>query len=388
MELRPPLIALIIDVCILCLSGFAIISLITKERQHNLWAIIFLLGFFMQAFSKVIGPHAFNLLRSPFLNTPSWHFIIMPALYLYARYILGYKNKVHPVWHFLPFFFFYLLFLFAGPILPQPRGKGGMTIPRGFFPKLVGRGFVISIVSIFAIYLVATWGLLRKHTKEYKNYYAQSDHYTSLRWIKWLLMIVLLSVILIFFTRVGIGLDQYQFFKSNFWLINLGAFIITAVFSFFTINQFLLYRDFSKEKSLMPSLNLQETLMAKTIDDQLHTTSIELDQSKIIVLEKYMIQEQPYLQPKIKIADLAAELDKKPHTLSKLINEHYGYNFFYFINKYRVEHAVNLMKEENSQSYTLEGIGNLSGFNSRATFNARFKEIKGMTPGEFRKQIK
>jgi AraC-like DNA-binding protein len=96
-----------------------------------------------------------------------------------------------------------------------------------------------------------------------------------------------------------------------------------------------------------------------------------------------MTTQKPFLNPKIRMPELAHSLNIPRHIFSALINEDYQMNFFHFINQYRVEYAKTLLVDKEYQHYTLESIGELSGFNSRSTFNRIFKNVTGKSPKEF-----
>lgn len=88
----------------------------------------------------------------------------------------------------------------------------------------------------------------------------------------------------------------------------------------------------------------------------------------------------------IKLADVAAELNTSPHTLSQYLNDNLGKSFSLFINEYRIEEAKKLLLS--NDNFTIEVIGYESGFNSKSTFFTTFKNIVGMTPSSFQKQGK
>lgn len=100
-------------------------------------------------------------------------------------------------------------------------------------------------------------------------------------------------------------------------------------------------------------------------------------------LNALMKREKLYTDPFLKVAYLAEKLDSTPHDLSRLLNENLGQNFTEFINTYRVEEAKTLMLT--NQHYTIEAIGNLSGFNSKSAFYKAFKSQIGTTPAKFRR---
>lgn len=102
-------------------------------------------------------------------------------------------------------------------------------------------------------------------------------------------------------------------------------------------------------------------------------------------LETLMSSDKPFLDHSLTLDTLAAKLSVSPRTLSKVINGHYGCNFFEFINKYRIEEAKKLLVSESYRNSTVLDIMLEVGFNSKATFNNFFKKNEGMTPREYKK---
>ncbi|MBX2872441.1 MAG: helix-turn-helix domain-containing protein [Saprospiraceae bacterium] len=95
-----------------------------------------------------------------------------------------------------------------------------------------------------------------------------------------------------------------------------------------------------------------------------------------------MQEEKPFVNPNLKSVDIAQQLDISTHEFSHLINEYLNKTFTDFINEYRVEEAKQLIATQSR--YTLEAIGNQSGFNSKSAFYKAFKKFQGTTPGRFK----
>lgn len=83
------------------------------------------------------------------------------------------------------------------------------------------------------------------------------------------------------------------------------------------------------------------------------------------------------------IAGLAKKAGTNPYTLKKIFKESYGISVFQFSRNERIEYAKKLLLETN---YTLQTIGDLVGYSEGNNFQAAFKVVVGMTPGEFRKK--
>ena len=108
-----------------------------------------------------------------------------------------------------------------------------------------------------------------------------------------------------------------------------------------------------------------------------------LSPSALQELEQYMAREKPYLNPEIKIGELADELDLPKHQLSRLINLGFGKNFFDFVNGYRVREFIRLRQEDGSVSYNTLELAFQSGFNSKSAFNRAFRKEIGKSPRDY-----
>ncbi|HSW61328.1 MAG TPA: two-component regulator propeller domain-containing protein [bacterium] len=104
-------------------------------------------------------------------------------------------------------------------------------------------------------------------------------------------------------------------------------------------------------------------------------------------LEKYMKDEKPYLDNELSIRKLAELLEMQPHHLSQVINSGFNNNFYTYINNYRINEVIDLMKDPKRKHHTILAIAYDSGFKSKSSFNTIFKKMTGKTPSEFRDEI-
>ena len=103
-------------------------------------------------------------------------------------------------------------------------------------------------------------------------------------------------------------------------------------------------------------------------------------------LMEYFEKEKPYLNPGIKIVDVAEYLNTNKSYLSKIINSHFQKNFSQFINWYRIRDAMDLFIK--NPKIDIRIMAGMSGFQSMTTFNTAFTRYTGMTPGEWCKKYK
>lgn len=77
----------------------------------------------------------------------------------------------------------------------------------------------------------------------------------------------------------------------------------------------------------------------------------------------------------------------KSHTVSQVINQYMGSNFYKLVNTHRVQHAIDMI-DDPGQHFPLERIAIESGFSNRVTFNKAFKASLDMTPSQYRTRKK
>ena len=101
-------------------------------------------------------------------------------------------------------------------------------------------------------------------------------------------------------------------------------------------------------------------------------------------LTQWMVQAKPYLNPDLRLMDLREVLPMNRTYLSQFIHDEFDCSFFQFVNRYRIEEAKRLLREE--PSLTIEQVALRSGFSSRISFTRVFTNETGLSPREWSAQ--
>lgn len=100
-------------------------------------------------------------------------------------------------------------------------------------------------------------------------------------------------------------------------------------------------------------------------------------------LDSLMQVDHVYRDEDLSLASLAGSLELTSQQLSELINAQLGMGFSRYVRERRVEAAKQLLKAAPDQS--ILSISLDVGFRSQSNFYAAFREIAGVSPGDFRK---
>ncbi|MFD0798411.1 helix-turn-helix domain-containing protein [Maribacter chungangensis] len=178
--------------------------------------------------------------------------------------------------------------------------------------------------------------------------------------IKWLsILTIAILIVWTFFTFVS-----FDYFVGG-----------SIIFSILFYGCFLFFLF----KKKIASTIFEKTKLKKNI------THSEKSMFLIKKLNSIIIDKKLFTNPELKLSEVAKELGVTNHELSKLINDKLDKNFTELINEYRIEEAKQLIK--NNSLYTIEAIGNQSGFNSKSAFYNAFKKVTNTTPAKFKSQL-
>lgn len=141
-----------------------------------------------------------------------------------------------------------------------------------------------------------------------------------------------------------------------------------------TIQQLLRYRDQIIQ-------NGDSVEMGENNENHVANTQYSLFKE----IDKRIMKEKLFAQPDFGRDDLMRLFGVDKNTLPALIQRYAGTNVPGYVNNKRMEYAVSLIKQH--PEYTLSAISEACGIKSPATFIRNFKNVYGMTPSDFRKEL-
>ncbi|MDF9829856.1 helix-turn-helix transcriptional regulator [Parabacteroides sp. PF5-6] len=97
-----------------------------------------------------------------------------------------------------------------------------------------------------------------------------------------------------------------------------------------------------------------------------------------------LMEEKVFLQPDLRLEDLALRAHTNRTYLARLLREEYGYGFPEYISRQRIAYACQLIQEQ--PNLTLEQLAEKTGYLYGSTFSRAFKQYTGVTFREWKKK--
>ena len=101
-------------------------------------------------------------------------------------------------------------------------------------------------------------------------------------------------------------------------------------------------------------------------------------------IHELMNREKLYLKSDLKVSEVATLLGSNSRYVSDCIKQYEGVSFTLFVNRLRIEHAKQLMRD--NPDAKIMSVYMEAGFASESSFFRTFKSITGMTPREWLEQ--
>ncbi len=168
--------------------------------------------------------------------------------------------------------------------------------------------------------------------------------------------------------------------RLHFALI-FGALLLVAVILYIIYTRRLRQKNRVLYDTIIQSQKAQEQLYET--HTQAADESLAEHETLFRKLCQLMNDEKPFTDPQIKRDDLAAKLGTNRTYLSDSIKQcANGETFSEYLNRYRLRHAAIVLG--NNPDMPVNEVSDISGFNSRSTFNRLFLDHYGMSPSEYR----
>lgn len=285
-----------------------------------------------------------------YLVTPALSFATGPAFYLFIRPLVyaEYPWCKRDTLHFLPTL---------------------IALPFTGFTQLI---LALGSISLL-LYGTISFRLLLRYSRASAAMRADTDNLS----LKWLIGFMLAFAVLSVEDIVRLNSQPHvSFAVRNSWYFfhQLAAFVAFVALILLAARQPDLFSD----------LGYFETHVAKPPAKQPELTEeTGVDRVLFAQLDVKIQEEDLYRQPRLSLLDLSKLTGLNSRDISQAINQGAGKNFAEYINGLRVDAVVAALLDNPDRSPNLLQLATEAGFNSKSSFNGRFKAHTGQTPSAF-----
>lgn len=296
-----------------------------------------------------------------------------PLLYLYvkAQTTLDFKFSKTDRWLLLPIAIQVICSVFVRSQNFYWDGTRESLSWLGFYGYVYWMNYssVPIIASLLLIYFaVKSLKLLRKLSPD-------EIDVDNFKWVKNLVMIfgVYYSVVLIILVAdltiytSTVSKDYFYFTRFYYYPFFIGMAILIYWFGISSI-----IRTDQRVLKVRKKLSDQELEQLEYLAEKL----------KILMKEHKL-----YKDPELTLTSLSEKLEIKPYLLTKTLNEILHRSFTDYINEFRVNEIVQLVKNPSNDKYTLLSLAYDAGFNSKSSFNRAVKKFLGISPSELKRKV-
>lgn len=268
----------------------------------------------------------------------------------------------------IPFYSFVLMEL-VKPGWTTWRKAVMLELPFVLLPAIycvTGNNIYFYILSVWgAVYglttFVVMFFLIRRYHRQLKERFSYQEN-INLNWLLAILSSCFLILIIWTMSCFVINVD----FDDLYMVLSLAIWMFICYFVY-------------RHESVIDELTDSDT---GPIGDGLDDGNVA--QGLAATVRQLFEEEKIYLNPKLKLLDVARMVGTNRTYLSRFFNEENGQTFYDFVNNYRVEHATQLLR---TSSYTVLEVAEKSGFNSVSTFRRAFVAAHKCSPNEYRAQM-
>lgn len=348
---------------------FSIILSLTKTGNRN--AKLFIASFIginaLFILDFVIYSSNFHLRFPHAYRISSWVALLFgPLLYFYFKSIVrNFNFKKKNSIHFLPTF---VLLLVLFPVYNQSAtDKIKLMLEITDTQRSIDILIFISKTISLTLYAFFIWKLefLGQVIKTYNNSIAI--------WVKSLYKIYIAYIV----SYVIYGISAYIIYTNlSSFIYHFQIAVISAMVIYIAYMAYIQPNIFNNKH-----VSLKERLFSEKYRKSGLTESLsnELKENLIHLLK----EDKVYKQSDINLELLSKQLNTTRHNTSQIINEHFNMNFFELINKFRINEAKRLFREDLNGNLNIIDVAYEVGYNNKVTFNKAFKKETSLTPSDF-----
>lgn len=232
--------------------------------------------------------------------------------------------------------------------------------------------------------------MLYKHFRDNPNH--KINFPTTYRWLWTFSLIGFMITLVLSLLSISINSLNHQI-KINYHNAVILVNLTNSLFLCLNISVFLfpkiLYGFYNESET--EKLNSYPEIVLNNKSEDYVKVSFKIEEARLseieVMIQDYFIQEKPYLDDSLTINKLSESLNIPIHHLSYFFNYHLSKKFTDYKNEWRINYAIQLLKDGILKKYTIEQLYHEAGFSTKSNFYRVFRLHTGKTPIEFLEEI-
>lgn len=241
-------------------------------------------------------------------------------------------------------------------------GLHGTTFLQAVVHQIAKLCFAIQVIIIF----ILGFRNLRQYKRFIDNTYADTEN-KRLEKVQIILILFIVGVFLAFVSNI---IGRWRFMDN--------ALLLAIPSLFFSILLFMI--GYIGSRTMFSISNVNDKEFTPTSPNMSGNDNEQTVSSFTVSLEQLMNKQQLYLRHDLKISDVALLLGSNRTYIQRSIMELSGESFTKYINRKRIEYAIELQKKH--PEYNIETIATQSGYTHLGTFYRNYKIVTGKTPAK------
>ena len=320
-------------------------------------------------------------------------FDIVINLFLVPLYFFYFRKLTKPekltsrrIWpHLIPGILVLITSFFLSPLQEKIAGDG--VFFNANLPLIIFRCASLILQAIMiTLYTFRILHLKREHMQRLEENYSSMEN-IDLRWLNQAIPLAALFA------------SCFQAIWSDY-LFHISSILFTFYLFIHALNEpYICYTEqhaeIHEEEIISPNSCPEPPVTAPTSETELSPVFPALPEKYLknlgIKREKMkdelirlFDEKEIYTNGNLTIADVAALLGTNRTYVSNVINNEFGFSFYQFVNKYRIQKATILLIQHPDMQ--IQEVASLSGFNSLSSFISSFKLNEGITPKQWKQR--
>lgn len=218
-------------------------------------------------------------------------------------------------------------------------------------------------------------GKLKNYQNKLHHYYSNIDA-VDLSWFRYFLLISIFNYSASFTAMILKNIGLLAHIEYGYLIIRISILLSLVWMFYHGLRQYAL-------------ANFEEAPVKKEGHVKYATSALTKDSAQALFEEIELLFEQDklFLNPDLRVQDVAKVLAVSNHNVSQSINETSGMSFYDYVNHFRLRDFKKQLSDPEKRKFTILALGLESGFNSKASINRVFKKQLGETPREYQRRM-